>query len=292
MADLSDVIAALRATIGLALYPTQPASGNSVAGIPVLVQSGWPDPASLDKLANDAAPPTSTPRAMVSIYPQPTERNTSRMASDFDEADVPAATIAVSAVGQVITISGTQPNPFFAQNVAVLVNGKPYRVTSHPGDTPSTIAAALQTLIVADVAGTTVAGPAITLPTSARIGALRVGTTGMALREIGRQQRSFQIVIWAVRPSDRDAVAKVVDPALRAITNLLLADKSYGRLSYVGSPYNDFIQKQGLYRRDLVYAVEYSTTQAITAEQIVVTQIDTKPSADGTNPLQTFTLYN
>src|SRR5260363_181614 len=38
--------------------------------------------------------------------------------------------------------------------------------------------------------------------------------TGIGLREIRRQTRTFQITVWANRPDARDCVAKAVDGAL------------------------------------------------------------------------------
>lgn len=286
MADLSDVSKALGALIGSVLYPSGASGENPspVVNAPVRVEVGWPSPQALDTAVK-------TSKTHISIYPRPGERSTSRAQQDFFDLTPADPTYAMAASGNVITASGAPPNPFAAQNVVAVVNGKPYAVAASPGESASSIAAALRALIVVDVPGTTVAGPAITLPADARIGALRVGTVGIALRELDRQERDFQITVWAPNPGDRDLVSSVVDVALRQVNNLLLADGSYGRLSYKGSPFSDFDQKQGLFRRDLIYAVDYPTTLALTVEQIVVSECQLQPAPDGQHFVETVTLY-
>jgi hypothetical protein len=281
MADLSDVSAALRALISAALYP--PAqfpsgpSGNSVAGLPVLVQSGWPDPKSLQ--AQIAAG-----KAQVTVYPQKTERNTTRYPQTVDQSGpLQAATFTMTSAGQVITIAGAQPSPtFYGQNFAAFVNSVAYIYRSLQSDTPDSIASALQALIVVDMPGTTVAGPQITLPALARIGPLRIGTQAPTLQELKRQERDCLLIVWAPTPSARDAVAKFIDVAIPQNKFLTLADTTSARLIYKGSPYSDFDQKQGIYRRDFIVSVEYATTAADTApEAIAIKTVTSQEGADG-----------
>lgn len=99
------------------------------------------------------------------------------------------------------------------------------------------------------------------------------GTTGVAIREIRRQTRTFQITVWASCFDKRDPVAKAIDSALAAITRMTLPDGSQGVMTYVNSTQDDDQQKQGIYRRDLFYAVNYATTQ--TDNEYVIKEIDT-----------------
>lgn len=84
--------------------------------------------------------------------------------------------------------------------------------------------------------------------------------TGKAVKEVGRQERVFQVVIWAASPEVRTAIARVVDPALRNTPRFALPDSSIMRLAYKSSPMNDMLQKAAIYRRDFFYTVEYVTT--------------------------------
>lgn len=287
MADLSDVLTALGTLIGTALYPSGASGENPspVAGIPVRVEMGWPSPQSLDSAVIAG-------KAHVSIYPRPEERNTSRIPEDWQTTVTNPATFTLVQAGQVVTVGGAQPGNYYPQNLAIFANGKPYLVQAANTDTPSSLAAALQALIVVAIPGTTVIGPAITFPNSARIGALRVGATGTSVQEIGRQERAFQITIWADTPAHRDVVAKPVDLALRNVTNLSLADGTAGRMFYRGSPFSDFDQKMGIFRRDLLYVVEYGTTNSETDTAIVEIVENITGTGDGaSSPGPTNTFY-
>jgi hypothetical protein len=180
----------------------------------------------------------------------------------------------VAAAGQVITVAGAAPATYTPQNLAVFVNGRPYVYQALAGQTPAQIAAALQALILVGVAGTTVSGTAITLPASARIGALRVGATGTASQEVGRTEQQFQIGLWCPTASLRDAAAKAIDPALRGLNRLPLADGSIARITFHGGFGTDGGQKALLYRRDLIFTVEYASILISTAAQMVAGETD------------------
>jgi hypothetical protein len=286
MADLSDVQEALKTAVAAILYPVAPTVPlqASACGIPVLVMKGWPSPQSLDKNLKAGI-------TVVSIYVRPTERDTTRYSFDYEEIDVPEGTYSLSVAGQVITVGGAAPNPFMAQNLYVLIGKVPCLYAAQAGQTAAQVAAGLGAVIADVFPGTTVSGTTITLPGAYLILAARVGVTGTAERELGRQDREFQITVWAPKPDGRDTVTKYVDPKLRAQAFIDLPDGSKGRLIYRGSPFVDFDQKQGIFRRDLIFSVEYGTTDTLTAEQIVQTSVETGLTPDGT-PAPTVTLYS
>lgn len=264
MADLADVQDALGLMCQGALYPGQASpSGRSVAGVAVLIQKGWPDPNSLQK---DMA----AGRGQVSIYPQPTERNVTRYPREWKQiAPVAAHTFTLTMGGQTVIVGGAQPATFYPQNLAVFINGKPYLHQTQQTDTLAGIASVLAALIAVDVPGTTSAGPVISIPTPARIGALRVGAQGKVGMEVKRQERYFALIAWAADPAARDKIAAAIDAAIGLNQWLTLADGSSGRLIYKGSPFTDFDQKQGVYRRDLIVSVEYATIATATATEVV-----------------------
>lgn len=268
MATQSHVEDALANLITAALYPSSPTA--SVVGHPVKIYAGWPDPKTLDEDMVEAAKDGKPTAAHVSIYPLPGERNVTRYSGDRRENPLLSATYSLSAVGQVVTVGGAAPSTYRPQNLAILVNSSAYVVQALAGQTPAQIAAALQALIEADIAGVTVAGADITFPPTARLKALRVGVTGSTTREVRRQQKQFQVSVWSSHPTSRAAVADTFDPILADTPFLTLADGSQARLLYHGSREDDFIQKQRIYRRSLVFTVEYATTIVEPATQIVV----------------------
>lgn len=289
MADLSAVTETLRSIISTILYPTPPTSKNqpSIAGVKVGVQVGWPSPQSAD---NDKKCEVSS----VSIYPLQMERNTTRYPKVWQQTSpLAAATFTLAQAGQAITVAGANPTPWFQQNIAVFVNGNAYIYSTLPTSTAATIAAGLAALIVADFPSTVASGNIVTLPNNARIGALRVGTQANVGKEVRRQTRTIQIMILSPTPLARDAIAKAIDPVLADMPRFNLPDGFGARLLYRGSPFNDFDQKFGLFRRDFLYDVEYPTTVSdVAPEAIAARTVISQRGADGstiTPPISTQT---
>lgn len=266
MADITDVENSLVALIAQTLYPNGTAQ-PSVAGFDCAVYAGWPTASRLD--ADLAAGKTH-----VTVFPTATERNTSRYPKEWKTQAVTVPTLTLAIAGQTVTVGGAIPSPFSAHNLAILATGKNYVYAVQAGDTLASIATALAALLAADFPGTTSTGAVITCPVSCHLTAAKVGTSGTSIREVRRQERVFQITVWSNTPANRDAVIQPVDLALAATNFITLADGTAARLLYKGSPITDNNQKAKLYRRDLMYTVEYATTQVKTDYQIVAAQED------------------
>lgn len=278
MADLSDVLNVLAAQAAAAIYPAgtgQP----SAAGVAAKVYPGWPAPAQLD-----ADLKAATPICHVSVYPRPEESNTTRFAPVWQQASLNTATLSLTVSGQTVTVAGTVPPPNNPHNLAVLANAKPYVYQVQVTDTLATIAAALAALIAADIPGTGAAGAVITLPSSARLQAGRVGVTGTGIREVRRQTQLIQIGVWADSAAHRDALAKVVDAALAFTTFLTMPDGTAARLRYRSTLMSDELQKDCIFRRDLFYSVEYATTQTEVETQITQEQLNVAAAVAGVEP--------
>lgn len=244
MADESDIEAGLVALVGQACYP-------NAQGIPVKVYRGWPVPAQLD--ADLAAGVVN-----VSVYPSDAESKTTRHLPRWVDLPVAPPTLALTASGNTVTVSGTAGR----SNAAVAANGLTYVYPVSPADTPQTVAQGLAALIP----GATPSGAVLTVP-GATVTA-RVGGFGTSVRELKRQKKGYQITVWAGTPELRDAVAPLADAALAAVDDLPLPDGFSARLLYERSRSSDRAEKDGLYRRDLFYSAEFSTTQSATAAQV------------------------
>lgn len=266
MASVSDVEDALAELIAAQLYPTDP--NASVLGYPVKIYPGWPDAETVDAdmVETDPGEPTS---AHVSIYPLPGERNLTRFPAERRDGAIQTPTYGIALAGQVVTITGAPPGTYFAHNFAVVVDGYPYIFQALAGHTAADVAAGLYALVSDDFPSATVVGAVITLPDTARMGPPRLGTVGTATREVRRQEKQFQIAVWSSNPASRAAIGDAFDPVLADTPFLTLADGSMARLTYKGSREDDFTQKQRIYRRSYIWAVEYATTRAETATQII-----------------------
>lgn len=284
MADVSDVSETLLGLISGLIYPNG-TSQPSVGGVDTRVFIGWPVTSTL---AADLKKGTCE----ISIYPWRGERNTTRYLQQWQQASINTPTLTLTAAGQTVTVAGTIPLLANPHNAVIFANGMPHVYAVQPTDTLNSIAAALATLIAIAVPGTSSAGAVITLPNSARLGAVRIGVTGTNLNEIARQEKVFHIIVWADTPAHRTSLAKVIDLALKSMTFLLLPDLSGGRVRYVGNWESDNDQKLGEYRRDLIYTVEYGTFETQVATQITQVGITVGVTPDtSVVPDTTFTVY-
>lgn len=275
MADLTDVENKLAEIIATVLYPTGVPGGfepaSPVASAPVIVYPGWPNSGTLQQ---DLA----SGKVHVSIHAMDAERNTTRYPKDWQTVTDAAPTLTAIIAAQAITIGGTVSVP---QSVAVEVNGLAFVYEIQASDTLNAIAAALAALISFAVPGTGSAGAVITVPSSGRIASARIAAQGVGIMETRRQERVFQITVWAPSPDLRNAVAKPVDAALSVLERFTLADQTSARLIYRGSPSTDKAQMQDCYRRDFLYSVEYATTITEVETQISVEQINLSAKVDG-----------
>ncbi len=248
MADQSDVENALVAVITNILYPR----GTFAEGL--LTQSakiyrGWPNTASL---RTDLAAGTLN----VTVFPKAdTSRNTTRWADGFVPigSAMPALTVSVS--GNSATFAGSAET---GQLAGLLVDATSVVHRTVGGDTPELVAAALGQLIrtqrIALVSGATVTVP------GARLLVGRVVADQPVLRWTRCQLQQFSISCWCPDPTSRDSVASAINSVLSSISFIGLSDGSSGRLRYVGTTEFDQSQDAALYRRDLLYSVDYLTT--------------------------------
>lgn len=254
MADESDVEHALVGLITTALYPAgvdQPCR----AGLFCKVFRGWP-------LSPDLETDLRASTAQVSVFSRNgVERVTTRYPREWQLLSIPVRTLTATVSGATVTIGGTVSVP---QNVTVLV-GRAVAVT-HPvqaGDTLATIAGGLAARLTAQGLSAASVGAILTVPSGGLLQA-RVGAAGTSIRELRRQEKSFQITLWCPSPQSRDAVAKIVDPALAALNFIALADGSHGLIRYERTITSDAAERMGEYRRDLFYWIEYPTTETAT----------------------------
>lgn len=267
MADLVDVQNSLVALISQILYPNGTAQ-PSVTGIPTTVYAGWPTASQLDAdlLALSQGLPAG--KIHVTVFPpKGMGRNTTRFMRTWQDAVLPVQTLTLTINGLQVTVGGTVATP---QNVMLMVGGQPYVYAVQPADTVTSIATALAALIP----GAANAGPVITLAASSNLTAARVGASGTAMKEIRRQERVFMITVWADTPAHRDVTAPAIDVVLADTEFLVFPDTSAGRLIYKSTDVDDMVSKALLYRRDLVFSVEYGTFKVATTTQITQTQLN------------------
>ena len=275
MADLSDVLNSLSTIAAQAVYPNGTGS-PSVADVPVKIYPGWPVP---NVLETDIAAGI----VHVSVYSLPTERRTSRHIGRRWQVTAPGTpTITAAVTLNQVVLGGAVTSP---QNVYLLVNGKGYAYAVQVSDTLTSIATALAVLLHGDFPAASSNGSVLTIPGAYSVTA-RVGAVGTAMQELRRQEKQFQISIWAQTPTMRSAVAGVVDVALSESSDVVFPDGSHGILLYSHSFESDQAQKSGLYRRDLIFTVDFATTKTAAAPQVIAPVINITSQATG-QPIRT-----
>jgi hypothetical protein len=247
MADQSDVETALVALASAALYP-RGVDADSVCGQPCRVYRGWPNPLALD--ADLAAG-----RVNVSVFPMDgATRNTTRYGDDWLAAP-PPATLTVAVAGNAVTFGGTADPD---QLAGIAAGGHSYVYRTQVNDTPPVVAANLAALARADFLVQLV-GATLALPGAHDLIG-RVVADAASLKQVRRQSQRFSVISWCNDPAVRDTVAAAIDTALASLRFIALPDGTQGRLIYAGGATLDQSQDAALYRRDLLYDVEYATT--------------------------------
>lgn len=253
MADQADVETALAALAANALYPNGTAA-PSVTGAVYRVYRGYPASPVLD--ADLAAGIVH-----VSVAPAGGEvRNVTRYPRRWQEVSSVTQILNAQVEGHSVTFSGVCAA---GQLAGVMVNEETFPYAVQASDSPATVASNLAAQIRAAGWIVNYAGSMLSVPAAGTFTARVVAGAG-ALQEIRRQIEDFRISIWCPDPAARDAAAPVLDLALAEVNFMPLADGSYGRVRFAGVTASDGGANAALYRRDLVYAVEYPTTLAQT----------------------------
>lgn len=248
MADLSDIEKALADFVRDAFYPNGTSNPSVVPSVGTIrVYPGWPTPQNLE---NDLR----LNNVHVTVWPLPSPRNTTRFREEWEDSFINAPTITLTVSGNTLTVGGTVTTN--GQTCMVIMNKIGYAYTVQAGDTLASIASAIAAL----VPSATAVGNIVTVPSAySLIG--RMTTSGQSVMEFKRQQQMFQITIWANSYTSRAACAPVVDVSLGFIKRLLIpVDNFWAPIIHMHTKEFDQFDKTPVYRRDLIYQVEYATT--------------------------------
>jgi hypothetical protein len=282
VADLSDVTAYLATQVASAVYPNGD-SQPSVAAMDCLIYEGWPIPDALDldlagnikSAAGVVVPRAGGPRANVSIFPmQGTGVNVYQI-QDETYTIVPVSYgMSVTQNGNTITVSG-QPN---AGEYLTLVCDDRF-VYSLSGANTAALLAALATAAQANYPSASSTSTTLTVPTSRSL-IVRQGGIGTLGKVTHRQRHSVMVTVWAPTRVARSALASAIDVALKENIRVAMPDTSQALVIYSRTNVSDEQQSTTIYRRDLVYEVEYATLQTFPGN--VITTVNTTVTAIGT----------
>ncbi len=247
MADLSDVEEALVALVAGALYP-RGTDTIALNGVLTRVYRGWPEAAALD---SDLAAGCVN----VTVFPEAGGRNTTRHLNEWLAFEGSRPTLNATVSGNTVTFAGSaEPR----QLVGILADRATYVHPTGANETPASVAADLAAAMREDRI-VLLSGSSIVIPGATRLLA-RVVAERPAMMETRRQEQRFRITSWCPDPAVRDRTAAGIDSALAHLSFIDLPDGSRGRIRYQNSVTIDEGEGASLYRRDLIYGVEYPTT--------------------------------
>ena len=261
MADISDVETTLVSLVTGALYPGGLAP-LSTAGADCRIYRGWPSPAGLDADLKAGV-------VNVTIFPDASSGQTMTPYPSEWHGTVVTPTLAVAVSGNIINFTGAATP---GQLAGVRVENNTFVYPTADGDTPESVAANLAAMIGATYV-VQLSGPTLTIPGAVDL-IVRVLADSPALREVRRQTHDFRISFWCPTPTLRDATCGIVDTALAGLTFIGLPDGSFGRIRYQNTTAFDQSQSAILYRRDLIYSVEYPTILSTTLPPMVFGDLD------------------
>lgn len=246
MADLSDVEQAILDVVTSCMYPGGP-DQPSVFGTIIRTYRGWPSAATL----NSDLP---AGKVNLTVFPDSDPgHDTTRSRRIWSQPAV-AATAHMSVCGDTVVFDGTME---VGQALGLIVDGVAYAYRAKEGDSPELVASIFGEQIAGDRI-VQYSGRAITIPHAHCIVG-RIVCDQNVMQEVRRQERNIRVSCWCPTPQLRDQVATAVDQVLSQYKFLPLGDGSDARISYHGSQVYDNLQNALLYRRDLIYTLEYAT---------------------------------
>ncbi len=248
MPDRADVEQCLAGLIAGVLYPEGFETDSVIRNV-CKVYRGWPVSGALE---SDLA------AGVVHVSVQPVAgsvRDCTRFSQEW-QGVCPAATLVGLAQGELVSFSG-EGGPGHVAGIAV--DGQAYAYRMRFGDSAALVAAALAAQIRMDRPALA-SGPSVSLLNGRNI-RVRIVTDGAGGRELRRQQAIFRVTFWCPDPATRDTIVSLIDGALAAMTFVDVAGWAC-RLQLSSDSSSDEGSAAGIWRRDLLYAVEYPTVMS------------------------------
>jgi hypothetical protein len=250
MADISDVEQAVADSVTAILYPAG-TDQSSVIGALCRIYRGWPNAATLN-------PDLSAGAVNITItIDNDSGRTTTRYLQEWQTKSAQPGVAAIASA-QAITISGA---PAAGDLVGAIVDGKSFVYRVRAGDNPELVASNLGGLVretrVANVHQATVNIP------GAMVVKVRTTCDNAAFTESRRQEKDLRIAFWCPTPEIRDSITAAVDLAIDRSSFVSLPDGTQARIVYRNTSSYDQAQSALLYRRDLIYTIEYPTVSIV-----------------------------
>lgn len=263
MADLSDVTAYLAGAVASAAYPNG-TSQPSVAAMDVRIFEGWPIPEQLDRdmlgQILSGTPPVPVPRtggpvANVSVYPMPGTGIVVYQQQDLTYIITPPTISSTfTLVGNLITVTGQIA---VGEYLTLVIDDA--AVCSQTGASTAAMLAALATEAQGKgYPSASATATTLTIPFGHSL-VVRQGGAAVLGKVTHRQRQSVMVTVWAPTQAVRTMLAKAIDNAIKQVIKVAMPDTSQALVIYSRTNVSDERQATAIYRRDLIYDVDYAT---------------------------------
>ena len=202
-------------------------------------------------------------------------RNTTRyLAQDFALSPPAPPTLLLRAIDNLLTVNG-EPAAGYLCGVLLgpLGSGVGYSYRVLDGDTCEDVAGAL----AGQIDGATLEGVVVTMPTD--IAVARVVQDVTSAIEVRRQDQVFRLCFWSPSPQIRDVVVAAADVAMARLSRITLASGWSVYVRYHGTRVEDASGQAEVWRRDLMFSVEYPTAATTTTTQMLFGYVEVGPKA-------------
>jgi hypothetical protein len=189
--------------------------------------------------------------------------------------------MAVSVAGNVITVSG-QPNT--GEYLTLVCDGS--FVYSRTGATAAALLASLATDAQVNFPSANSTATTLTVPTGHSM-VVRQGGVATLGKVTHRQKHSVMVTTWAPTRVARNLISAAIDNALKQTNKITMPDTSQAVIIYSRTNVSDEQQSATIYRRDLIYDVEYATVfqfpgYVVTSVNTTITTIGAITNANAT----------
>ncbi len=311
MASADDVLDAIVSAVTTALNAQPSATWtqtrpNPAALSPTRVYKGWPTPEELDvdiehAISNISVfwPGSGTVTTTFSTTPVVASEPTISLTANLSSTQLQGGT-GGTAASATLTLGGTVAA---ATVTMFILNGTPTSVngsTLNPnaaavsyvpptGASLSEVAAGIANAInsnstanaqvMASANGSVVTIMALQAGTAGNATTVnfQIGGTGNLIQSFRQQRETFQIHIWAPTDDDRKFFANLVDMTFAQAEFLAMATQDAGRILYRTMIQTDAETRHGIFRRVLVYTVDYPSTVLIPAVSVLDAAVTVGP---------------
>lgn len=259
MADLSDVTTYLAGVAANAVYPNGTAR-PSIAGLDCRIFEGWPQAAKLDHdmagQDDNGNPRPNGAVPNVSVYPMPgTGINVYQILDKTYVITPPAINLTVAVADTVITVTG---QPAAGEYITLVLDDAV--VCSQVGNTTQALLVALAAQAQGFGYAASSTSTTLTVPFGHSM-TVRQGGQAVMGKVTHRQRQAIMVTVWAPTHALRSTLAGAIDNAIKLNNKVSMPDTSQALVIYSRTIQTDEQQVATIYRRDLIFDVEYATVE-------------------------------